>query len=198
MGSINIDYTWPLPVTMTSFNANCEDDAVRVNWTTATEQNASHFKLERSRDGYIWDEVGTIAAAGTTSVPQSYELIDLIGFNSLGYYRLNQFDFDGAQETFGPISVNCVNTENEVIIYPNPTMNDFSVLVKSKEDLSGDNTHILLYDLSGKEVYREFVEILSGTNSIMINQLNLASGCYIVTIESSTERLFTPVKLVVQ
>lgn len=192
---VNITGENPLPVTLTSFNANCESNAVIVNWTTATEQNASHFTLERSRDGLLWDEVKTLSAGGNTSTPQNYNVEDFLSFNSTGYYRLRQVDFDGIEEIFGPISVNCAENDNNLIVYPNPTQNNFTVLIKTDKVI--DDGLILIYDLSGKEVIREKINLLSGTNTINFNDNGLASGSYIIRVMTESND-FTPVKLVIQ
>jgi len=185
----------PLPVTLTSFNANCENHAVRVNWKTATEQNSSHFTLERSRNGLNWDEVKTLSAGGNTSIPQMYNVEDYFSFNSTGYYRLRQVDFDGTEEMFGPISINCSNDENSLTVYPNPTQSNFTVLIKTNKII--DNGHILIYDLSGKEVIRESINILTGTNTFNFESNGLASGSYIIRVITESHN-FIPVKLVIQ
>jgi hypothetical protein len=48
-----------LPVQLTAFNATCDDNGIRVNWSTASELNSSHFTVERSRDGFDWETIGT-------------------------------------------------------------------------------------------------------------------------------------------
>src|SRR6478672_6112774 len=48
-----------LPVTFSSFDANCTNNGVMIRWSTATELNSNNFEVERSINGREWKLVGT-------------------------------------------------------------------------------------------------------------------------------------------
>lgn len=51
----------PLPVTLTSFEVAClENGATEINWSTASENNSSHFIVEKSRDMINWSTVSQV------------------------------------------------------------------------------------------------------------------------------------------
>jgi hypothetical protein len=183
----------PLPVSMTSFNANCADDKVNISWTTASEFNASHYSLQTSRDGQTWTEVAEIAAAGTTSQESNYAYQDFL-FGGVSYYRLVQVDLDGASEIYGPISVDCEISESSMTVYPNPTDNDFTVLIQTTE--SFENATIELVDLSGRSVEVKEMNILPGSTQVRFETKGIMPGTYIVRIKGENDT-FTPIRVVV-
>ena len=118
----------PLPITLISFQANClEDNTSIISWATASENNSSYFQLEKSRDGINWHLLSEIEAAGNSTTKIEYEFFDLEKFSGVFYYRLKQFDFDGGEITYGPISVSCSDAENSMIVFPNPSNGDFTI-----------------------------------------------------------------------
>ena len=118
----------PLPVTLISYQVNCiEDNASIISWTTASESNSSYFQLEKSRDGVNWYLLTEIEAAGNSTIKIEYEFFDLEKFSGVFYYRLKQFDFDGGEIIYEPISVSCRDAENSMIVFPNPSNGDFTI-----------------------------------------------------------------------
>jgi hypothetical protein len=183
----------PLPVTLTAFNAECMDTEVVVRWTTATEYNASHYNLQSSRDGLVWSDIARIEAAGTTNQTSNYSYTDR-NFGALNYYRLVQVDFDGTTELFGPISAKCDIEASNMTVYPNPTDNDFSVLIETKEAI--ENAVIELVDLSGRTVQMKEMNITAGNTVVKFETKSMNPGTYIVLIKGMNDK-FTPVRVVV-
>jgi len=88
----------PLPVVLTAFTATAAGPAaVRLAWATASESNSARFQVERSPDGLSFDQIGTVAAAGSSSAPRQYAWLDatLPAGATGAYYRLRQVDQDG-------------------------------------------------------------------------------------------------------
>lgn len=172
----------PLPITMVDFTATCEGNGdVRLNWSTASEQNSSYFKVERSRDFKSWNYVATIAAAGNSTTYQTYESTDLNALGGTSYYRLVQVDFNGETTVFGPVSVSCGSGQNSSLsVYPNPTKGDFVIELVS--DKNYENATIQLLDVTGKLMLDRLVNIDAGKNQIYNEQFNLQVGTYIVRI----------------
>lgn len=85
----------PLPVNWVSFEAEALEDAIQLNWETATEQHTSHFEIERSLNGVDFEKVGEVMAAGHSQELLSYQFIDMEPIEGQGYYRLKQLDDSG-------------------------------------------------------------------------------------------------------
>ena len=65
-----------LPVELLYFYGEKEGKNVRLDWQTATELNNSHFDVEWSTDGIVFEKIGEVAGAGTTNEVQFYDFLD--------------------------------------------------------------------------------------------------------------------------
>ena len=116
--TIRISNPISLPVELTQFESFGYPQWNVVKWTTASENNSSHFDLESSTDGENWRKITTKPSAGNSTEEIKYSYIDY-NLNSLTYYRLQQFDIDGKFETYGPILVTKTITEKKIVKYIN-------------------------------------------------------------------------------
>ncbi len=118
-----------LPVQFSMFNANWlsnEHKIAILDWQTASEQNNSHFEIERSFNGVDFEKVGIVEGAGSTFSESNYQFSDYIennsGFVDLVYYRLKQVDFDGK---FDYSEIRKLSNDIDAIqtfsVWPNPT-----------------------------------------------------------------------------
>ncbi|MFY0671943.1 MAG: choice-of-anchor J domain-containing protein [Bacteroidia bacterium] len=120
-----------LPVELQHFTASWIDSKVSlIKWQTASEQNNSHFEIERSFNGVDFINVGRIEGKGTTYDLSNYQFSDDLNSSSefLGvvYYRLKQVDYDGKFE-FSQVRI--LDSDNDITpsfkLYPNPTSERF-------------------------------------------------------------------------
>jgi hypothetical protein len=82
-----MEYDNIVPVELTSFTTSVlqNENAVQLNWTTATETNNSGFVVERMPiENSNWTEIGFVPGFGTTTEPKSYSFTDTnTGLNKL-------------------------------------------------------------------------------------------------------------------
>jgi hypothetical protein len=109
-----------LPVTLLSFTAKPAGDRVQLNWATTSEQNASHFIVERSADLGEYTFIDQVSAKGTTDSRQYYGAVDRQPLPGNNYYRLRQVDHDGTSYVFKPVSAVVQAEELLMEVYPNP------------------------------------------------------------------------------
>ncbi len=181
-GAIILEPITTLPIELLSFTAVCEESSneVTVRWSTASEQNSSHFTVERSLDGIVWEVLGTVHAAGNSTSNLNYELTDSdVRGQALVYYRLNQFDLDGAAKVYGPASAECLNDQLGFEMFPNPAGTDVTVLLHG-EHQTGE-TEIVFTDLNGKEVKRIIYNEQTG-KMMSVDLRNLEPGVYLVRL----------------
>ncbi|MGB6036238.1 MAG: hypothetical protein WBG42_08215, partial [Cryomorphaceae bacterium] len=79
-----------LPITLLSFHAEVKDGLVHTNWVTASEHNNDFFTVERSKDGNVWEKVGTVDGAGNSNTELTYAFVDDDPYSGISYYRLRQ------------------------------------------------------------------------------------------------------------
>lgn len=182
-----------LPIELAEFAAQCEDDGVLVKWKTYSEYNSSHFTLDRSEDLSEWTAVTTLPGAGNSHDIKKYEYYDTYGSTrDMRYYKLVQIDFDGASETFGPISIGCIGEYPGMLVVPNPFEDVLKVMVTNTES---EELRIIIYDMLGSEVYSHTCAIGSDSYEYNIQTGFMKPGPYIITMScGGTFQTFKNVK----
>ena len=178
----------PLPITLTSFTASCEDK-VSLMWKTATETNVSHYEILRSRDGQFWEEVATIPAVGNSTTEQVYHATDATGLETM-YYKLRSVDNDGTSEDFQPVSVTC-NPGALWSIHPVPVSVKATVTVTATET---SHDLFVITDINGRVVTTQQVEIKAGTSIFELDLHRLSEGTYFIRMNQSDK--YSPLKFI--
>ncbi len=175
----------PLPVELVSFSGLCEEGVVNLTWQTASEFNSSHFNVEKSRDGENWQLLSTVPSAGTSNELITYQAVDKNGTNGNNYYRLHQVDIDGTEKVYDPINVSCVETTAGYFTsYPNPSGDEFQVVVNNKEILGACTLNIV--DAQGKVIDQRSIEVKDGINMFVITE-SLNPGIYFLSISTGSK-----------
>jgi hypothetical protein len=121
-----------LPIELTLLYGICVDEnMVELRWQTASETNNSYFVILRSFDGVHFEEIGTVAGAGTTTEMHNYEYYDSDDNNGIVYYKLRQVDYDGnytdskviAVQTCGKNARFSIGSEEIEVFFRNPQAN---------------------------------------------------------------------------
>jgi hypothetical protein len=172
-----------LPVELLDFTATClDDESVQIYWSTASENNSSHFEVRKSLDGYTWNTLETVAAAGNSTELLEYAVLDRSLTKGNAYYRLNQIDIDGKSELFEVVNTNCdekINT-NLLTTYPNPSSTEFFVDFNS-ENIEGKG-ELTIMDARGVVVYSKNVLVEKGNNFYTIDAIKVLPGIYYVKL----------------
>lgn len=115
----------PLPVELISFTGEYKENAVELNWVTASELDNDHFEIERSLDGIEFEAIGLVPGKGTSNVKNSYRFYDDSPVFGIVYYRLKQVDYDGGYEFSKIIYIEVPLLHNiKLTVYPNPFENE--------------------------------------------------------------------------
>lgn len=187
----------PLPIELTAFAAVCDNSSVILNWSTASEINNERFVLERSDNLADWKIVGETPGAGNSNQPRSYQFADERPLNGLSYYRLTQYDYDGASETFSPASVLCQSNDagNSLSVHPNPADDRFTVSLQLASACS--DCVLEITDLSGKRILSRKIALAEGKQEFTFDRSLMASGQYLIRVTAS-DAVIKPVKLLLK
>ena len=179
-----------VPVEIQSFIINVYENAIVLNWATATETNNSGFEVERLQDSNIeklkdWESIGFVPGFGTTTEPKAYSFIDEDITTGTYKYRLKQIDFDGSFEYSNEIEVAVDFTPKEFVLYqnyPNPfnpkTVISYQLPVTS-------NVTLKVYDVLGNEVTTLVNEEKQpGVYEVEFDASSLASGMYLYKLQA--------------
>jgi hypothetical protein len=173
-----------LPVELISFTAECQNEDVAVKWSTASEYNSHYFMLQVSEDGINWSDLEKTDAAGFSNTLVNYAYTHQNAARTKSYYRLIQFDNDGAMKIYNPIMSNCFSDEAVFMTFPNPSAEAFTVVVNN-ELLSGVNV-LSISDASGKVIYSIPCELENGSGSFALEGLDLPAGLYYLQLNNGS------------
>jgi len=167
-----------LPVELISFEAECENQNITLEWSTASEINNDFFTIERSMDGVNWQIISTVSGAGNSNSRMYYSFIDINNSFQNSYYRLKQTDFEGGGKYSAIIPVkNCEQDFTELSLYPNPANKFLNISIKFPEE---SVVSFSIRSLFGKIIY------YSETYQPQIVFKDKLDGIYILKIESET------------
>lgn len=173
----------PLPVELTQFDAlwQAKDRSVLLVWETSTEQNNSHFLIERKLGEQHWETIGRVDGHGTSLSPVQYSYTDYlqkVGSDRVLYYRLKQVDYN---DDFAYSDIRTLQTSDEnpllLELYPNPANSQLHINASQPMD------EVMIYNSLGHlimTVYR--------SNTIDIS--NLPAGNYY--LEARPKHLESP------
>ena len=171
-----------VPVELTSFAANVNDNDVTLNWSTATETNNSGFQVERN-NGSGYEVIGFVAGHGTTTEIQSYSFVDKnIGSGNYSY-RLKQIDYNGTYSYSNTVEAEIVVKEYSLSQnYPNPfnpsTIIRFSLMADSKVSLK-------IFDVLGQEVATLINgQMSAGSQTVNFDASHMNSGVYFYRLDA--------------
>jgi hypothetical protein len=183
-----------LPISLLSFTAKPQTSRVRLDWSTASEENNDYFTIERSIDGEHFYELFRKQGAGVSTTNLYYFGYDNQPVEGISYYRLKQTDYNGqfAYSDIESVNFNGKSSNKEtvnLIIYPNPSENGkFHVRFDARNQ---ETYHIAIYDAVGKLVYYQDYEAEKGVNDHIIELQGVASGIYQLEIRNDTIGVIT-------
>ena len=168
-----------LPVSLSSFTAQCVKEGTRISWTTATETNTGAFVIEKSMDGITFTKLARLDARGNSNSPKQYIFIDKSTFAQNTHFRLQQLDADGKFSYSKIILADCRVNNGNPVIYPNPATHQLTVQLKQP----GNNYSVVVTDALGQLVWQQ--NSIPVGNSFSIDVSNLKAGVYLLTLRST-------------
>jgi|GEM_PF-7035577 len=170
-----------LPVTFLSFTATRNEEVVKLNWETGSEQNSAYFNVERSSDGTNFSTIGKVNAAGNSSTIVKYNFTDNNPAAGRNFYRLRQVDLDAKFDYSKTVSLN-MSAVSSVSIYPNPVVSN--VMVEYPKAGKGASYKIISMD--GRIMQSGILQENSTQQNISLG--NLQRGQYILTINNNGQQ----------
>jgi hypothetical protein len=174
--------SWGLDVTQ-SISAIMQSTAIPA--TPQITNNAGTLSIG-SVTGTVQWYLNNSAIAGATSTTYTP--------SAVGTYTVivtNQ----GCSSTSAPFNVNSVGVESLISakthVFPNPTNGEFTVLTS----IAGSSSElaVVLFDLSGKEVYKRSYKGIDAGSPLQVSTEGLANGIYQLMLVTPIEKQFTKI-----
>jgi|CXWL01.1.fsa_nt_gi hypothetical protein len=163
-----------LPLKMGDFTASKKPTGIQLNWETITEQNVSHFEIERSTDGTNFISIGRVNATGNSISKQHYSFTDPQPSPGTNLYRLKLMDMDAAF-TYSRVIAVKNQTPISIQVFPNPASDVLQVQLPSSQK---ETVNITITDAAGKSVYFKSLQVNEGNNAMSIPVQYLPKGIY--------------------
>jgi trimeric autotransporter adhesin len=171
----------PLPLTLVDIKGQLSGNDGLLTWKTVSEENVSHFEIERSTDNRRYSTIGSKAAANSSGV-NNYSFTDfgVADFTTpVVFYRLKMKDIDGKSVYSKVIAINLKNMQAVVMLYPNPVKQSTTLMISvlKKEKLTYS-----IIDQQGRVVSQQNIVANEGSNLVSIETTGLSTGSYTISI----------------
>ena len=158
-----------LPLRLVDFTANTQNNnAVLLKWATESEENTSHFELERSTPGGSFSKI-TNVVTNNSLTRNNYNFVDRQPVSGTNLYRIKSFDIDGHFKYSNILKVS-LGGKLQFEVFPNPAKDAITINgIKANEVVK-------LVNSEGKEL----VQKVSTGQSITMDVSKYPTGVYIV------------------
>ncbi len=174
-----------LPVSLTDFTVSAKSNDALLQWSTQQEINAKDFTIQRSFDGQHFEDIGNVAAAGTTYLVSKYSFTDagiIISGRPMLYYRLRLNDEDGKSTLTNIISLKLKGDKQwEVRLISNPVQDYVRLMVTG----TTGKLQVSIRDITGKILYSKEMENINGQITLPVT---LQKGIYLLQSKSNNQR----------
>lgn len=175
--SLFLTYDIVAPLILTNFNISVNASSqVDIRFTTATEDNIEHIFVERSTDGYRFDQIFSITPVGARNVYTAYSVTDKAPAQGTNYYRITEVDKNGRWAYYVTKSVNISRAGAAFSAYYNG-----SQVIASISNTPGIY-HIAIADLSGGIIIRQQVT-MNGKSATAQLPAPSRTGIYIIMLD---------------
>ncbi len=176
----------PLPVELISFKGGWERENVLLKWATASEENFSHFEIQKFNNSETeWRTISIVRGAEeNTLTEQNYSYLDDNAIHR-NYYRLKMVDKDETYEYSKIITINSIKDNQGVSISPNPSFGVINFNITSKSSTIR-NGLLSVVDINGKTIESMLIELDSNESmEFRMDLRELPAGVYFYSLVSS-------------
>ena len=174
-----------LPIKLLSFTGEAQENKVLLKWSTGSEEDNAHFRLERAGSDLGFETAGYVNGSGTFNGIQHYSFQDFEALRGVNYYRLIDVDVNGRENASEVIRVHHSGAPGIIAtsIYPNPVTAGEEVIIKLPNgELASDYT-IALSNTQGQPPQKVLSRVIQ-KSSIGLSTESLRSGIYLVRLTS--------------
>jgi hypothetical protein len=177
INDVKLKYTTILPVELTNFSASVNDNAVVLQWITATEKNSDHFEIQKSGNGSDFTFVGKVMASRNSDHTQYYSFKDFERNTALVYYRLKMVDINGDYQYS---TILALDANSDFSFNADHFINAAGQLEINKNYVQANNFESLnILNTEGKIMNSYPLSEYTSGDKIIIPTTNLVSGLYL-------------------
>jgi hypothetical protein len=192
-----------IPVELADFFAKQRGKSVELTWATISENNSSHFEIEKAEKTEAgtseFSRIAQVEAAGNSGYELNYGPVvdNEVEFGNSYVYRLKMIDRDGQFDYSGEKVVTLTSSEGAVTmedVRPNPASTEATFDYQIGADM---NINIELFDMSGKKIATVFNGFRNaGTYQQTVDLQDYANGTYTIVLTAGDAMLTQKVNIV--
>ena len=166
-----------LAIKISYFNASKGNSYNTLNWQAACSSSQAIFEIERSTNGINFTTISSITASqARCAQPFSYN--DNTAPSGTVFYRIKIIDVDGKVSNSAIVKLSSQAKDIELVgVSPNPAANVAQLKINT---IKNDVVELAIVSVDGKVVYRNSVQLQSGSSVINIDIANLPGGMYLI------------------
>ncbi len=181
IANINVTAIGTLPVTLLDFSAKNNQDKINLQWSVASEGDILQYAIERSTNGEIFENIGTIQSNNLADIQSNYNFPDKNPANGLNYYRLVLIEKSGKQSFSKTVSVTVTGKNNTAFTVNNVGINNTTIKIGLTSNAQ-QQIKVVAVDVSGRILYTELLQLQKGFNTFDKRLTAINTGIYYIKI----------------
>lgn len=173
-------YDAGLPVEWLYFHGEPDDKRAKLTWATASEQNASHYLVQRLEQSGNWLTAGRVNARGNDGGSMEYLHYDpKPATEDVLHYRLRQVDLDGTT-TLSSIVTVTFPSATSVTLWPNPAVREIEL--RGIGNASQAELPFSIIDAAGRTLQRGSLSMSAERSGRLLLDDSLLPGAYFLRL----------------
>ena len=171
-----------LPVLISEFTGHKIGGTNVLDWTSSTENNFSHYNIQRSANGTDFITLGRVDSKsinGNSSTDLDYSYADEHPARGHNSYRLELVDKDGHKRYSKVVDLFNSNSGSTIVILQNEAGNLINIYISSTKSSIAT---VKVADMNGRIVRTINANIGNGVNNLQVRLDNMAGGIYVIQV----------------
>lgn len=166
-----------------SFDVTPDDGLVILSWISQSEQMMDFYRVSRSSDSLIYEELSTVAAVGNATVASYYDEIDLEPLQEVVWYKLEAYGTDGSliNTIIVRADLGMPSLLTKWVVYPNPLSGNRPIRIWA---LLLDDVEVVveISNSFGSIIQTQTVQFYEGSNYHKVGLKTLPPGLYFFSL----------------
>lgn len=164
-----------------AFSASGDQSGVDLKWRLNGTETGSIYEIERSEDGIEFQTLGRII--GNSGHVDHYKFSDKRPTYGVGYYRILRM-WNNGEVTYSSILTftNEIKADLKILDHPIQTGSKIQLQLDHHH---GGQVQLEMFDLKGKLVQSENVNLHPGNNYVSFDRAELLSGMYLLKVSGN-------------
>lgn len=174
------NFSFLLPVKMTSFTAQSKNQSVSINWSATNENDLKYYTVQKSVNGTQWTDLRTVMPGASAS--NTYFITDAAASTAVVYYRIKQTDRNGHAIYSKALIVRSGNINNGSITNNTVVTDAINMQINAVEN---DTYSVEVYAMNGSKVKQQQLSVSAGFNSTTVDMPSISgNGLYVLTVKN--------------